>query len=260
MNTKHIVFITGAFVSHHIWDHWKLYFEQKGFTVLVPAWPYKDAPAATLRQTLPHNPDFAALHLQDVIAHYAGVVAALPEKPIVIGHALGGLIVQLLVNNNLVRAGVALHSVPPKGVFSFEWSFVKTLIKPLGLPFGGKIYTMSHRTWNHSFANGVSAAQAAEGYESYCIPECRTVLREALGAAATIDFFKAHPPLLLMTGTEDHMVPESLTYENYQSYHKDNYVTDYKKFSGRSHYVLVQPGWEEVAEYVTDWIGIQGLA
>ncbi|MGV2481483.1 UNVERIFIED_CONTAM: hypothetical protein IGO34_32305, partial [Salmonella enterica subsp. enterica serovar Weltevreden] len=43
IQSKTIVFITGAFVSHHGWSAWQSYFESKGYKTIAPAWPHKDA-------------------------------------------------------------------------------------------------------------------------------------------------------------------------------------------------------------------------
>ena len=128
--SKTIVFITGAFVSHKVWDAWIAYYNSKGYTCIAPPWPYKDASAKELRDCHPNDKDLASLRLNQLLVHYADFIAKLPEKPIVIGHSLGGLIVQILVNRELVSAGVAIHSVPPKGVLSFDWSFIKSIWKP----------------------------------------------------------------------------------------------------------------------------------
>jgi hypothetical protein len=31
-------------------------------------------------------------------------------------------------------------------------------------------------------------------------------------------------------------------------------VTDFKAFAGRSHFICGEPGWEEVASSVADWV------
>ncbi len=31
INSKHVVFVTGAFVTHFGWDEWQKYFQSKGF-------------------------------------------------------------------------------------------------------------------------------------------------------------------------------------------------------------------------------------
>ncbi|MFP9099781.1 alpha/beta hydrolase [Flavobacterium sp. RHBU_24] len=252
-----IVFITGAFVSHHVWDNWKRYFEDKGFTTLAPPWPYKDASVQELRNRQPNDTALAKLRLSELTDHYIKIVADLAEKPLVIGHSLGGLIAQILVNREFAAAGVAIHSVPPKGVFSFEWSFLKSIWKPLGF-FSSvkKTHLMSLREWKYAFTNGMDEAQQVSGYETYCIPESKQVLRDALTSMAMVDFMKPHPPLLFITGTTDHITPNSLVYENYLKYNKNHSVTDYKEFKGKNHFVLGLPTWHDEADYIVSWIDI----
>jgi hypothetical protein len=31
-------------------------------------------------------------------------------------------------------------------------------------------------------------------------------------------------------------------------------VTDFKEFPGRSHLIYVEPGWEEVVDYIDSWL------
>src|SRR5258706_10646059 len=122
--SKSVLFITGAFVGNNCWDEWRIYFESKGYTTLAPPWPHKDATPEGLRNSHP-NPAIASNRLPALVAHYALIVKALPEKPILIGHSIGGLIVQLLLQQGSGRAGVAIHSVPPQGIFTFKFSFLK---------------------------------------------------------------------------------------------------------------------------------------
>lgn len=96
--SKTILFVTGAFVTHHCWDEWRAYFESKGYKTLAPAWPFKDGDGPTLRNRRPNDVDLATLTLKEVIDSYANVAKSLPEKPIIIGHSLGGLMTQILVN------------------------------------------------------------------------------------------------------------------------------------------------------------------
>jgi hypothetical protein len=57
--TKTVVFITGAFVHNSGWDQWKTYFEEKGYTTLAPAWPYKDGTVKELRDRQPNDTGLA---------------------------------------------------------------------------------------------------------------------------------------------------------------------------------------------------------
>src|SRR5688572_22170201 len=101
VNSKHIVFITGAFVSNSCWDEWRFYFESKGYSTVAPPWPFKNGEAAAQRAKHPNNKELGLLTLQQVIDSYIAVIKKLPEKPIVIGHSLGGLITQVINNRDL---------------------------------------------------------------------------------------------------------------------------------------------------------------
>jgi len=255
--SKTIVFITGAFVTHKSWDAWKAFFETKGYTCLAPAWPFKDGTVQELRNRQPNDSDLAGLRLHQLIDHYAAIVKTLPEKPIVIGHSLGGLVTQILINRELISAGIAIHSVPPKGVFSFEWPFLKSIWKPLGyFTSTKKTHLMSLKEWKYAFTNGMTPQEQLISYEENAIPESKLVLRDALGNAAKIDFNKLHPPLLFITGSTDHIVPNSLNYENYMKYNKDHAITDYKEFDGKNHFIIGLPSWQEEADYILSWIDI----
>jgi len=111
---KSIVFITGTFIGHNCWDEWKLFFESKGYNCIAPAWPFKDAPPEELRN---RHPDLAIAsnRLASVTDYFADAIRVFPQKPIMIGHSIGGLIVQLLLQRRLGAAGVAIHSFPPAG-------------------------------------------------------------------------------------------------------------------------------------------------
>jgi dipeptidyl aminopeptidase/acylaminoacyl peptidase len=60
-------------------------------------------------------------------------------------------------------------------------------------------------------------------------------------------------PLLLIGGTKDHLVPAVQNRINYQKYARSNAITDYKEFPYRSHLIIAQEGWQEVAEYALSW-------
>jgi len=254
--TGTVVFITGAFVTNHCWDQWKSYFDSKGYKTLAPAWPHKDASADELRKKHPdQNIGLARLRLNAVIEYYANIIRNCDEKPIVIGHSLGGLITQVLVNRDLPAAGVAIHSVPPLGVVPYEPSFLRATWKSLGLfTSSDTTYLMSFKDWQYAFVNGLPKDKQKATYETYTIPESKRVIRDGLTGAAKVDFKKPHPPLLLISGSDDKIIPAHLNERNYQKYKKNGSVLDYKEFPGRNHFVLGLENWKEEAHYILDWI------
>lgn len=255
MKTKSILFVTGAFVTHHCWDEWREYFEQKGYNTIAPPWPYKDGDAPTLRSRQPHDTDLATLTLSEVIDSYAGYAQSLPEKPIIIGHSLGGLMTQILLNRSLATAAVAIHPVAPLGIIPYEFSFLKAGWKSLGLfTSTKKTYLMSFPDWQYAFVNGMPLDQQKEAYEKLTVPESKTVARGGLSSAAKVDFSKPHAPLLITSGSIDNIIPPHLNYRNYKRYKSNGSVLEYKEFPGRNHNLLGQPGWHGDADYILTWI------
>ena len=257
VDTKNIVFVTGAFVSHTGWHEWQNYFESKGYNTIAPAWPYKDDSPAALRRKHPlDNPGLANLTLTALVDHYANIVKRFPEKPIVIGHSLGGLITQIIVNKGLAAAGVAIHSVPPQGIFPYEFSFLKAGWEVLGLFTSlKKTYLMSFKKWQYAFVNGMPLGEQQKAYDENTIPESKRVARGGLTSAAAVDFDKAHPPLLLTSGSTDTIIPAHLNNRNFKKYkQRDDSILEYQEFEGRNHFVVGMPTWKEDADYILKWL------
>lgn len=257
ITSKTILFITGAFISHHCWDNWIRYFQEKGYHAVAIPWPQKDAPAAVLRHRHP-DADVAAIRLAQLTSFYHDAALSLPEKPIIIGHSLGGLIAQLLLQQGVADAAVAIHSVPPQGVFSFSLPFLIAGWGPLGyFTDARQTFLMSFKQWKYAFVNGLPVQVQQESYES-AIPESKRVVRDTITRAARVDFTRPHRPLLFLAGSKDHAIPSSLNYKNYRRYTDQQSHTSFKLFEGRTHYVLNQEEWPETAEYILSWLsGIQ---
>lgn len=254
LKTKTIVFITGAFVSSECWDEWSAYFQQQGYDTLAPAWPYKNASACTLRQRHPDT-NLASQRLTSLTAYFEDIVAQLPEKPILIGHSMGGLITQLLIQKGMAIAGIAVHSLQPQGIFTFKFSFYKAGWPALGFFTNAKkTYLMSFSEWQYAFTNGMPYEVQKEAYYKLLTPESKLLVRDATTSAAKIDFSMPHAPLLFISGSADRFIPASLNYANYKKYSHRQSVTDYKEFAGRNHFVLGQPEWKENADFILSWL------
>jgi len=249
-----ILFITGAFITNACWDEWRNYFEKNGFTTFAPPWPHKDAPAEVLRSRQPDEA-IASNRLAALVNHYAEFAKQFPEPPILIGHSIGGLIVQLLLQRNLGKLGIAIHPVPPQGIFTFKFSFLKAGWGALGFfTSAKKSYLMSFEGWKYGFTNGMTENEQKESYYKLAIPESKLIVRDTTSSAAKIDFKKPHAPLIITSGSTDVSIPASLNYSNFKKYSNKNSVIEYKEFPGRNHFVLGQSTWTEDADYILAWI------
>lgn len=253
-----IVFIHGMFQNPKSWEKWMAYFSERGYNCLAPAWPLHAGEPAELRQNPPAG--LGDLSLNDVVGSIEELILKLDEKPIVIGHSVGGLIVQLLINREMVKAGIAIDSVAPNGMLDFDWSFFKnSAIITNPLKGDDPIYT-DLETFHESFANTLSLEETKPYFEQYATHDSRNVLRDCMGEAGQLDVDIPHVPLLLIAGEKDQIIPAALSEKNAKAYTDKDSVTDFKEFSNRGHFICGQPGWEEVAQYSYDWLQRQPLA
>lgn len=253
-STSTIVFIHGMFMTPSSWASWSQYFEAQGYKTYAPAWPRHEVSAAQMRQRHP-DPALGALTLDDVLASYRKFIDALPEKPILIGHSMGGLITQILLQEGRGVAGIAIDSAPPKGVLSFRWSFLRSNW-PVISPFANadEAVLLDSEQFGYAFTNCVPQGQWEAIYSQQATPESRQVGKGSLSDVAVIDFEKKQSPLLFIAGGEDHIIPPSLNYSNFRAYDESSSLTEFKLFPERCHWTVGQDGWKEVADFARTWI------
>jgi pimeloyl-ACP methyl ester carboxylesterase len=252
--TKQVVFIHGMFMTPDCWNDWVTYFSKQGFQVANLAWPNHDLSIQAQRD--PKNwPKLAQLQLEDILDHLRNQLRSMKERPIIIGHSLGGLIAQILAGEGLASAVVAIHPAPPNGLITFSWPFLRSnwgIISPfasLDEPINLDLNQFSYR-----FTNAQSEQDQRIFYEKYYVPESRRAGRDATGNSGEIDPTNLQVPLLLISGSADHIIPDSLVYKNYNVYLKSPGPVDYLAFSGRDHFTIGAPGWEQVADASLQWI------
>jgi pimeloyl-ACP methyl ester carboxylesterase len=253
-----IVFVHGMFLTPKSWDGWRRYFTARGYLCVAPAWPWHDGEPDALRDHVPAETGHVAL--KDVVDEFAAVVAALPEKPVLIGHSVGGLVVQVLVNRGVARAGVCISSMAPNGIITFDWNFLRAgaaIANPLR---GDLPYRMTEREFRRRFCNTMTPEQTRAAYAKYAVHESRNVLRGCLGPAGRVDMTREHAPLLFIAGDQDRLVPEKLEKKNALAYAPGAGIVDFKEFPGRGHFICGEPGWQEVASYVEGWLAAEPWA
>lgn len=252
MPRRAVVFLHGAFMTPLAWERWLSWFAARGYRCLALAWPGRDRKVADLRAAHP-DAGLARLRLGAIVDHIAAEVAAFDQKPIVVGHSTGGLVAQLLVNRDAVAAGVAIHSAAPAGVFTTNWSYLRsrwTFVVPFADARAPKALTFPE--FQSAYANALPPDAQMAAFERYIVPESRLVAFRA--ASVHIDFVRSHPPLLMTAGVLDRVTPASLNFNNFARYRQRGSITDFRAFDGRDHLVIVEPGWEEVASFVADWL------
>ena len=252
MPTKTIFLIHGLLVSKHSWEPWVARYSSKGYKVITPAYDSElDKPFEELKKT-PDNPILKTITLTHTLDYLAALIRELDEKPIIMGHSFGGLLTQHLLYRGLGVAGVSIDGVPPAGLFPTQWSLIKSAWPGLN-PFvaATQPYQM---TFTQFRVHTLPLQEQKLAYDTLMVPESRGLYRSGLSKGARVDFTRSRPPLLIVAGDSDHIVPASLSRADYNRNKKFDSTTDFKVFPGRTHYTVIRgQGWEEVADFSLNW-------
>jgi pimeloyl-ACP methyl ester carboxylesterase len=242
-----LLFVHGAWHAAWCWDEYFLsFFADQGYRAL----------AVSLRghggsSTFPLRNCSLADYVEDV-----GLVAdQLPSRPVLIGHSMGGFIVQKYLELHDAPAGVLMASMPPRGAFGsglrwlkrHPWHFAKMAIT------------------GRSLAYVSTPRLARERFFSTHTPEsrvlaCATRLQEEsprVGVGSILDRVRPKQvmtPLLVLGAQSDGAHTAKEIHATARAYH-----TDAEFFPNMGHAMMLEPGWAAVAERIRNWLGDHGL-
>ncbi len=252
IKSKTIVFAHGLFVTAKSWENWVPFFEAKGYTCYTPANPYHEGTPQEMWKNTPK--ELGTVTFEDLVQNLSKFIDTLPERPIVIGHSLGGLVTQKLVELGKAEAGVCIDGAAPAGIITTKWSFLKANIPVLNPLKGDTVFYPTKKWFHYAFGNTLTRAESDKVFDELVVPESRNIPRGTTKEFAKIDFAKPHAPLLFIAGEKDHIIPKELNKKNFEAYKDPRSFRQYKEFENRGHYICGDKNWEEVATYIHNWL------
>lgn len=247
-----IVMIHGMFSGSWCWDNYRNFFEGRGYRCLAPPLRYHDVDP----KDKPH-PNLGSTSLLDYADDLEKEILKLDEKPVIMGHSMGGLLAQILGSRGLGKSLVLLAPAAPAGVLAirpsviksmqglmFEWGFWK---KPIKTDFESTKYSSMHllppKEQRDNYGRFVSESGRA-GFEiGFTFLDSRK--------ATCIDERKIDVPVIVLAGAEDRLTPAAVVRKIAHKYKK---VATYMEFPRHAHWIIGEPGWETVAGHVHLWL------
>jgi len=259
-----VVFIHGLWLHKTSWGSWESMFEQAGYRVLAPGWPGDEETVELARA----NPDSVAdKGIDDVVDHFATIIAGLDASPILIGHSFGGMIAEKLLGQGRGVAAIAIDAAQIKGVLPLPLSSLRATLPVFKNPANRhRAVMLTAEEFRYSFGNAVSEEEADGLYNEWVVPAPGKPLFEAAAAnfslhsPAKVDTRNpSRGPLLLIMGGQDHTVPEAITKATLKQYRYSPATTELLEFADRGHSLTIDAGWGDVAKACLSWLSDKGL-
>jgi pimeloyl-ACP methyl ester carboxylesterase len=126
--------------------------------------------------------------------------------------------------------------------------------------------SLTRKQFRFGFGNALSEAESDALFDKWAIPSPARPLFQAAAANFSIHSEakvatdnQTRGPLLLISGTEDHTVPDVSTRSTLKQYRHSTAVTELKQFEHRGHSLTIDSGWREIADATLDWLTAQGI-
>ena len=157
---------------------------------------------------------------------------------------------------------MAIDPAQIKGVLPLPLAQLRAALPVLGNPANRhRSVSLTESEFRFGFGNAVSEEESAQLFARWTIPSPAKPLFQAatanfsLHSEAKVDTAnESRGPLLLISGTADHTVPDVTTRSTLKQYRDSTAVTELRQFEGRGHSLTIDSGWRDVAGSVLGWL------
>jgi len=243
-----ILFVHGMWCAAWCWnEHFMPYFAERGYTCFAPS--LRGHGSSEGRERLLWT------SLADYVADIDQAVEEIGMAPILIGHSMGGVIVQKALENIRSSAAILLASGPPKGLLAATLRTARrypavTAQAVLRLDLRHIISTRD-RFRESLFSDRLSDDKLGEYHERMQAESFRAYL-DMIGFDLPQPQ-KVRTPMLVLGAIEDRMIAQSEVIATAMAYH-----TSAEFFPAIGHAMMLDVGWETVAERMIAWLGTKG--
>lgn len=249
---KSAVLIHGAFAGPWCMEKYAGLFRERGWTCHLPTLRYHDAaPGAEPDKRL------ATTSILDYCDDLAQYVEALDGPQILVGHAIGGVIAQKLAAKGLARGVVLLNSNVPWGMLpsTDDERFIATSLMSAGKFWDTAMHVEFDLMADYAM-NKMPKEQQHETFEKLGAESGQAVFEMFFWMfdakrAIEVDYAKVDCPVLVVSGSDDRAVPSSAGRRIAEKYGSS---ASYYLAEGHAHYLILEPGWEDVAGHCADWM------
>jgi pimeloyl-ACP methyl ester carboxylesterase len=247
-----VVLLHGAFCGAWAMSNLKSAFDTAGFSVHAPNLRHHggDRNLSTLATT----------SMRDYAADIRTLINSLPQRPVIVGHSMGGLIAQMLAAEGVAEALILLAPSAPWGVLPSHW---KEVASGFGLYQNGRyweqalipVFEIAAEHILHRLPKNEQRAAFAQ-----MVPESGRAVFEILqwwldiGRATEVPVAKVTCPIFCAAGGYDTInAPE--TVRRIAARYRGQ--ATFRLYEKMSHWLIGEPEWSVVASDAIHWLELQ---
>ena len=243
-----LLFVHGAWHAAWCWDeHFLDFFAERGYHALAVSLRGHGGSATDKK--------LRDLSFDDFITDVTTVADALPTRPVVIGHSMGGVLVQKYLETREAPAGVLMASMPPQGALRsglrwirrHPWHFAKLSATGKSLP-----YVSTPQLARERFFSPHTPEPVVRQYAARLQEESARMGLDGLVQRPRPD--NVHTPLLVLGAVDDGAVTQDEVRATAVAY-----ATQAHFFPRMGHNMMLEAGWEQVAGHIHAWLGARGV-
>lgn len=245
-----IIMIHGMWGGGWYWENYKKFFEGNDYCCVTPNLRFHDMDPKGVP-----NPQLGTTSLLDYAKDLEEEIRRLDSQPILMGHSMGGLISQILGSRGLARALILLTPASPGGINALTPSVVRSFQSVLmGYGFWKRPRRQTFNEAVYSMLKLLPAEEQKIVYDRFVYESGRAASEIGFWyldpqKASKVDEKKVVCPVLVIAGAQDKITPASVVRKV-----AVKYGATYKEFPNHAHWVVGEPGWQDVAEYAADWL------
>lgn len=240
-----LLFVHGAYGGAWVWDqHYLPWFAEQGW----------EAHALSVRGhgESEGRDKVRFARLRDYVADVEQVLAGIAPSPVLIGHSLGGMIVQKLLHTRSVPAAVLMASAPPHGTVGslFGMAFTNPkLLQELTFSQAMGPESTDGQAISRALFSDDTPEDAIRRYMPRFQDESLLINLDLLGLDLPPSLPGLDLPVLVLGAEKDQFIFEGALHATAATY-----GTKAEIFPGMAHAMMLDHGWEKPAQRIADWL------
>lgn len=238
-------------------------FRERGWRVEAPTL------RAEMRPNVDPPADLPKIRLKDYVDDMEAAAKALEKEtgvaPVLLGHSMGGMVVQKLAERGIGRAAILVTPASPADCRTSR-SVAQAFTFGNILFSGASPETKAHRIWKTGFSWGVlnkvepsrhAALYAGSMYDSGGVYNDLAYPEKDEHRICFIDETKIKVPILTIGAGKDRATPIQDVRKVGEKYGKVG--GNYREFAENAHWIVDEPGTDKVIAFIADWLEQKGL-